>query len=379
MNEAQYNRYNRHLLLAEIGVEGQEKLLRSKVLVVGVGGLGSPAAIYLAAAGVGTIGLIEFDVIDLSNLQRQILYETAHIGLPKVEIAAARLKNINPDVQIIPYPERLTSHNALNIFAQYDYILDATDNFATRYLINDASVLLGKTYIFGSIYSFEGQITVFGAAHGPCYRCLFPSAPNPEKIQGSLDLGIFGVLPGVVGSLQATEAIKLICGIGDSLIGRLMLYDALTMEVREVKIAKNPNCPICGNQPAITSLGGYEAMRGMEPPPDSIPKLSAAELYERLKSPDELLLLDVRDNFEYQAVSIEQALHISLLCLDNELDQIEPYRHKQIVSFCQTGPRGLIAARALNARGFKRSSVLSEGLSGWIKNGYPTKICWEGK
>lgn len=254
MQGSQYIRYKRHLSLPEIGITGQEKILNARVLLIGAGGLGSPILIYLAAAGIGTIGIMESDIVDLSNLQRQIIYETDNTGCKKIKIASDRIKKLNPDIQVIEYDEPLTANNIFSIFKSYDYIIDATDNFETRFLINDACILLRKKYVFGSIYKFEGQVTIYGAENGPCYRCLFPSISDIENYPTSVDLGVFGVLPGIIGTLQATEVVKLICSIGKPLIGRLLQYDALSMRFKEFRINKNPNCPICGNNPTIHSV-----------------------------------------------------------------------------------------------------------------------------
>jgi molybdopterin/thiamine biosynthesis adenylyltransferase/rhodanese-related sulfurtransferase len=365
MSSDQYLRYNRHLLLSEVGVAGQQKLLASKVLLVGVGGLGSPAATYLAAAGVGKIGLVDFDVVDLSNLQRQLLYTTSQIGLPKVFMAAERLRSINSDVQVVTYCEALTSHNALEIFADYDVILDATDNLASRYLINDACVLLGKKYVFGSIYNFEGRVSVFGDLHGPCYRCVFPVPPDQKNIHGSLDLGVFGMLPGVIGIMQATEAVKLICNIGNPLIGRIVLYDALEMTLREMKISKNNLCPICGQNKSITELSGHEKICNLEPSLGSIKKISATELIDFMAQNKNFLLLDVRDTDErYQC--IDGAVHVPINDLHRKIGDLISNNHERVVVFCQTGPRSVCAARAFVANGYKNVFVLDGGILAWL-------------
>ena len=260
-------RYARHLILPDIGEEGQERLLEANVLIVGSGGLGSPIALYLAAAGVGKLGLMDFDSVDTSNLQRQILYDTTQVGKPKAPTAAQRLTTLNTDIQVTPYSERLTPDNALEILQDYDYIVDGTDNFPARYLINDACILLGKHYIYGSIFSFDGQATVFGATDGPCYRCMFPVPPEPGEVPTGADVGVIGILPGVIGLIQATETVKLITGVGRSLVGRLMLFDALEMRFREIKIKKNPACPVCGDNPSILELIDYEAFCGLQKNP----------------------------------------------------------------------------------------------------------------
>lgn len=371
MNNEQYIKYNRHLILPEIGVAGQEKLLKSRILIVGIGGLGSPASIYLVAAGVGNIGLVEFDTVDLSNLQRQILYDASQVGSSKLEIATERLKSINPEVNITKHNGPLTSSNALHILKDYDYIVDATDNFATRYLINDACVLLDKTYVFGSIYNFEGQITIFGAKNGPCLRCLFPSSPEPEDIPSSLDLGVLGMLPGIIGIIQAIEIIKLICKIGDSLIGRLIFYDILTMRLREVKIAKNPDCPVCGENPTIKTLNGYEKICNSEPELEEINIISTLELYRKLKCQDSILILDIREPCEYKNINFEHSIQIPINNLLDRLEEIKEYQNKKIIVLCQTGILSISAAKTLYARGFKSISVLDGGVSSWrLKKDY---------
>jgi sulfur-carrier protein adenylyltransferase/sulfurtransferase len=260
--EEQIRRYHRHIILPPVGGRGQRKLLAARVLLVGAGGLGSPAALYLAAAGVGTLGIVDFDRVDLSNLQRQILHRTADVGRPKVESAASTLGAMNPDIQVVQHPVALTSENAFEILDAYDYVVDGSDNFATRYLINDAAVLTGKTIVHGSIYQFDGQVTVFRPHEGPCYRCLFPAPPPPGAVPSCAEAGVLGVLPGIVGSLQALEAIKLILGIGKPLVGRLVIFDALEMEFTEVRIRRDPACPVCGDQPSITELIDYEQFCG---------------------------------------------------------------------------------------------------------------------
>lgn len=269
LSAEQRSRYARHLILPEIGEEGQRKLLNAKVLIVGSGGLGSPIALYLAAAGIGRLGIVDFDTVDRSNLQRQVLFDTTQVGKPKVAMAAQRLTALNHDVQVIPYRERLTADNALRIFEGFDYIVDGTDNFPARYLINDACVLLGKPYVYGSIFSFDGQVSVFGAPDGPCYRCMLPVPPAPEEVPTGADVGVLGVLPGVIGLVQATETIKLILDIGQPLVGRLLLFDALAMRFREIKLARRPGCPLCGEHRTIHGLIDYEVFCGFDRAPAS--------------------------------------------------------------------------------------------------------------
>lgn len=263
LNPEQLTRYSRHLFLPEIGADGQRSLLKSKVLIVGTGGLGSPISIYLAAAGVGTLGLVDFDKVDLSNLQRQILFTSDQVGMPKIEMAAKRIKALNPDVVIEKYPEKLTSKNAMEILARYDVVIDGTDNFPTRYLTNDACVLLGKPNIYGSILRFDGQTTVFKPKEGPCYRCLFPEPPPPGEVPSCAEGGVMGILPGIIGLIQATEAVKLITGIGRSLVGRFLIYDALNMSFRELKLKRDKNCPVCGDRPTVKKLIDYDQFCGL--------------------------------------------------------------------------------------------------------------------
>ncbi len=370
MNENQYRRFNRHILLSEIGVEGQEKLLTAKVLVIGAGGLGSPIIIYLAAAGIGTLGIAEFDIVDLSNLQRQVLYGTSDIGLPKALIATKRVKEINPDINVIIYNEVLNSDNILKIVSNFDYIVDATDNLATRFLINDACVLLGKTYVFGSIYNFEGQVTVFGAKGGPCYRCLY-STPEPELVPGSLELGVLGTLPGVIGAIQATEVIKLICKVGNPAIGRILLYDALNMQLKEVELIKKMDCPICGSNATMRKLSNYSRICNNEPEIEAVNKISCFEVNNALKRAEEFFLLDVRDRCEYSAISIEGSINLPINEFWDHLDKIEQYKNKKIVIFSNNGYRSMLAAKALYARGYKQIVNLDGGLTEWCNNKLP--------
>jgi len=305
LSHEEVQRYSRHLIMPEVGMTGQKKLKAASVLLIGAGGLGSPLAMYLAAAGIGRIGLVDYDVVDYTNLQRQIIHGTKDVGRPKLESAKARILDINPHVQVDTYQVPLTSANALEIFAPYDVIIDGTDNFPTRYLTNDACVLLGKPNVYGSIFRFEGQLSVFYAQEGPCYRCLFPEPPPPGLVPSCAEGGVLGILPGTVGAMQATEAIKLILGIGESMIGRLLLYDALNMEFTEVKLRKNPNCPVCSEHPTLTELIDYEQFCGMPAHDHSlyaadeangdVRQITPRELKSRLDAGDNLLILDVRE------------------------------------------------------------------------------------
>lgn len=369
LTKEQTIRYSRHILLPDVGVKGQEKLLNAKVLIVGAGGLGAPVSIYLTAAGVGTIGIVEFDEVDLSNLQRQILYNTKSIGSPKIEIAEKRLKEINPDVTILTYNEPLTEKNALTIFKGFDYIVDATDNFATRYLINDACVLLRKTYIYGSIFDFEGQISVLGAKDYPCYRCLFPSPPEKENIPGCLDKGVFGLLPGVVGSIQATETIKQITEIGTPLLGRLLLYDCLEMTMREMKVKRDKNCPICGDNPHIKALSGYESIRGIEPESDTaIQMIGVEDFLYRVNRSENITIMDVREGSERKEIFMENTLNIPLNTIKDRLSDFAEHKEKPVVVLCQTGIMAICAAKVLMASGFEDVQVLENGLDGILEN-----------
>ncbi len=304
-------RYSRHLIMPEVGMEGQLKLKRARVLMIGTGGLGAPLGLYLAAAGVGHLGLVDFDVVDSSNLQRQVTFTTADVGKPTSEAAKARLTALNPMIEIQSFDTRLTSENALELFKDYDIIVDGTDNFPTRFLVNDACLLLGKPNVYGSIFRFEGQATVFGYPGGPCYRCLYPEPPPPGLVPSCAEGGVLGVLPGIVGSIQAMETIKLILGTGEPLVGRLLLFDALAMRFRELKLRKNPECPMCGENRTITKLIDYEefcGIRGEEAPPmtDGIAEITPRELKARQDRGDDLFILDVREPHEYQICNLER-------------------------------------------------------------------------
>jgi adenylyltransferase/sulfurtransferase len=361
-------RYSRHLTLPDVGLEGQTKLRGARVLLVGAGGLGSPAALYLAAAGVGTIGLVDFDVVDASNLQRQIVHGTSSIGRPKTESARERLHDINPHVTIATFPTRLTSTNALDILRDFDVVVDGSDNFPTRYLVNDACVLLGKPNVFGSIFQFDGQMSVFDARGGPCYRCLFAEPPPPDLVPSCAEGGVLGVLPGIIGSLQALEAIKLIVGLGTPLIGRLLLFDGRRMQFRELALAKDPDCPVCGEHPTVTQLIDYEEFCGTLP--DGRGKredaeISARELQrERARKPN-LLLLDVREPLEAAIAHIEGARLIPLRELPARLSELPG--HGEIVTFCHHGQRSLHAREILRGAGFGNVRSLAGGIDAWSR------------
>ena len=352
-------RYSRHLIVPEVGVEGQRKLKAARVLCVGAGGLGSPAALYLAAAGVGTLGLVDFDTVDFSNLQRQILYDTTQVGQRKLVAASARLSSLNPGVAIATHEVALTSANALDIIAGYDIVVDGADNFPTRYLVNDACVLLGKPNVYGSIFRFDGQASIFAAPGGPCYRCLYPEPPPPGLVPSCAEGGVLGVLPGLVGTIQATEAIKLILGAGAPLIGRFLVYDALKMRFRELKLPKDPDCPVCGTRPTITGLheyAGYCAPAGAE--------MTVTELKARIDGGTAPTILDVREPSEHAEARIEGAILIPLGELPRRLDELDPAR--EIVVHCKSGARSARAVALLRQKGFDRAVNLTGGITSWL-------------
>lgn len=365
----QYARYRRHLTLPEVGLEGQQRLLTGSVLLIGAGGLGCPAALYLAAAGVGRIGIVDDDVVSASNLQRQILFATRDLGRPKVEVARERLAALNPDVQIDVHATRLDSKNALELFADYDVIVDGTDNFPTRYLTNDACVLLGKPNVYGSIFRFEGQASVFDARVGPCYRCLYPEPPPPGSVPSCAEGGVLGILPGTIALVQATETVKLLAGIGASLTGRLLHYDALELSFREFRLQKDPACPVCGESPEIRSLIDYEGFCGMpareSSAPAEVPVCSASELARRRSSGEALCLVDVREADEVETARIAGALWIPLGELESRLGELEAMRSAAIVVHCHHGGRSERATRLLLERGFERVENLEGGIEAW--------------
>jgi len=357
-------RYSRHLTLPEVGVEGQERLKAARVLLVGVGGLGSPAALYLAAAGVGTLGLVDADAVDASNLQRQVVHGSAAVGRPKVDSAADRLHDLNPFVRVERIPERLTSGNALGILREYDVVVDGSDNFPTRYLVNDACVLLGKPDVYGAIFRFDGQASVFDARRGPCYRCLFAEPPPPDLVPSCAEAGVLGVLPGVIGSLQATEAIKLILGVGESLVGRLLLFDALKLEFRELALAKDPDCPVCGSRPTVTSLIDYEAFCGV-PTPFAQAEITVHELSAERARGGSVVVVDVREPYEVALAAFPGALHIPLRQLPARLAELDP--RAPVVTLCHLGQRSLAARELLVAAGFKNVRSVAGGIDAWSR------------
>jgi adenylyltransferase/sulfurtransferase len=361
-------RYSRHLILPEVGMEGQQKLKAAKVLCVGTGGLGSPLAFYLAAAGVGTLGLVDFDVVDSSNLQRQIIHSTKDVGRSKIDSATEKLEALNPFLNVVKHETMLTSKNALAIISQYDVIADGTDNFPTRYLVNDACVLTGKPNAYGSIFRFEGQASVFATDEGPCYRCLYPEPPPPGLVPSCAEGGVLGILPGLVGVIQATEAIKLILGKGQPLIGRLLLVNALDMKFRELKLRKNPDCPVCGTHPTVTELIDYEQFCGIVPQEkeapmqNGIPQMTVKELKQRLDAGDELFILDVREPFEYRIAQIGGHL-IPLNELPQRVGELNP--DQEIVVQCKSGGRSQKAAEFLAKNGFTKVHNLAGGITAW--------------
>jgi sulfur-carrier protein adenylyltransferase/sulfurtransferase len=370
-------RYSRHLLLPEVGLAGQKKLRAAKVLVVGAGGLGSPTTLYLAAAGVGEIGLVDFDRVDASNLQRQILYGTSDVGRPKLEAASERLTGLNPGVRVVPHEERLSSANAMEILGRYDVIVDGTDNFPTRYLVNDACVLLGKPNVYGSIYRFEGQASVFDARRGPCYRCLFPEPPPPDLVPSCAEAGVLGVLPGLVGTIQATETIKLLLKIGEPLYGRLLLFDALEMRFRELQIQKDPECDLCSPHATQKGLIDYAAFCGVpaptaEPEASTVPEISPEELKVELDSPEPPLLIDVRDPEEWQISRIEGARLIPRAQLSEKVDELT--RAREIVLYCRSGKRSALATQLLLDLGFSHVKSLAGGINAWADQVDPSLV-----
>lgn len=363
-------RYSRHLIIPEVGMEGQKKLKAGKVLMIGAGGLGSPVGMYLAAAGVGRIGIVDFDVVDQTNLQRQIMHSTKDVGRAKLDSARETLLGINPNITIETYETRLTSENALQLFADYDVIVDGTDNFPTRYLVNDACVLLGKPNVYGSILRFDGQVSVFDAKRGPCYRCLYPAPPPPGLVPSCAEGGVLGVLPGIIGTLQALEVIKLLLGEGDPLIGRLVLFDALKFKFRELRLRKNPDCPICGNEPIMNSLIDYEQFCGIPRQEivrskiDEKNEITVGQLKARLDRGEGIFILDVREPREYEIVNIGAPL-IPLSELPKRYNELDPSR--EIVVHCKMGGRSAKAAEFLRQKGFRDVKNLVGGIDEWVK------------
>ena len=378
-------RYSRHLILPEVGMEGQQKLKAAKVLCVGTGGLGAPLALYLAAAGVGTIGLVDFDTVDASNLQRQVIHSTATVGMLKVDSAEIMLKGLNPHLNVVKYNTMLTSANALEIFKDFDVIADGTDNFQTRYLVNDACVLTGKPNAYGSIFRFEGQASVFGTEEGPCYRCLYPEPPPPGLVPSCAEGGVLGILPGLVGIIQATEVIKLILKIGEPLIGRLLLVDALGMSFRTLKLRKNPDCPVCGTHPTVTELIDYDQFCGVPKPTeagplevaqnqavgdlpvvDGIPQISVEALKAKLDAKEDVFVLDVREPHEYLIANLGAPL-IPVGSLEARVGELAAEKNSEVVVHCRSGARSQKAAVILKNAGFTNVSNLTGGILAWAE------------
>jgi len=378
LDRAEVYRYARHLVLPDVGLQGQRRLKAGRVLCVGAGGLGSPLALYLAAAGVGTLGIVDFDVVDESNLQRQLLHGTADIGRSKLDSAIDRIRDVNPHVRVVPHAVRLTSENALDILREYDVVVDGTDNFPTRYLVNDACVLLGKPNVYGSVFRWEGQLSVFAAENGPCYRCLFREPPPPGLVPSCAEGGVLGALPGIIGTAQAMEAIKLLLGVGQPLIGRLLLFDALEMSWREVALRRNPACPVCGDEPTQTELIDYEVFCGVRPAPGAgvdasaeegrgFDEVDAVEVAAWVAGEEPVFLLDVRDPWEWAAGSLSAhgARLIPLGELGARMNEIPLDRH--VVVYCRSGQRSRVAAERLAHAGYAHVSSMRGGLRGWAE------------
>ena len=369
LSHEEIKRYSRHLLIPEVGLEGQKKLKQSSVLLIGTGGLGSPVSMYLAAAGVGRIGLVDYDVVDYSNLQRQVIHGSSSLGVLKVESARQRLRDINPDIEITTYNEIFTSANAMQIAKDYDLLIDGTDNFPTRYLTNDVCVMLGIPNVYGSIYRFDGQVSVFDAADGPCYRCIFPEPPPPGLVPSCAEGGVLGVLPGTVGTLQATEAIKLLLGIGSTLKGKMLLYNALDMSFDFINLRKNPNCKVCSPEPEITELIDYEAFCGMpmhdhdEGSAGADWDITVQELAEKLSGDHPPRLIDVREPHELMISSLEGAKLIPLGQLAGKLSELDSA--EEMVLLCKSGSRSARALELLVGAGFRKVRNLKGGINAW--------------
>ncbi|HEX4021978.1 MAG TPA: molybdopterin-synthase adenylyltransferase MoeB [Acidobacteriaceae bacterium] len=362
-------RYSRHLILPEVGLDGQQKLKAARVLCIGAGGLGAPLTMYLAAAGVGTLGIVDFDVVEASNLHRQVIHGTSDVGRPKLDSAEDSLKAINPNVKIVKFETRLSSQNALEIFKDFDIVADGTDNFPTRYLVNDACVLSGKPNVYASIFRFEGQASVFATEDGPCYRCLYPEPPPPGLVPSCAEGGVLGILPGLLGIIQATEVIKLILGQGEPLVGRLLLVDTLAMRFRELKLRKNPDCPVCGTHPTVTKLIDYEQFCGIPPAPaknaavvNGIAQMEPVELKRRLDAGEDIYVLDVREPHEFAIAQIGGHL-IPLNDLPQRVGELDPNR--EIVVHCKMGGRSQKASEFLAQAGFKNLHNLAGGIQAW--------------
>ena len=369
-------RYSRHLIMSEVGMEGQLKLKAARALCIGAGGLGSPVALYLAAAGVGTLGIVDFDEVDFSNLQRQIIHGTPDVGRSKLDSAKSRLNALNPEVEVITHEMALSAENALGLFVDYDLVIDGTDNFPTRYLVNDACVLSGRPNIYGSIFRFEGQVSVFAAVDGPCYRCLYPEPPPPGLVPSCAEGGVLGILPGVVGTLQATEAIKFILGVGEPLVGRFLIFDALKMRFRELKLRKDPDCPVCGAHPTVTELIDYDQFCGITPvaaatsAPEAEDEVTVDTLKTRLDQQESFLLLDVREPQEFEICRIPGSVLIPLGDLPSRLSELEG--RDDMIVHCKSGVRSGKAVRLLREAGYSGARNLKGGILAWIDHIDPT-------
>ncbi len=374
LSNAEVARYSRHLIMPEVGMEGQLKLKAASVLCIGAGGLGSPVALYLAAAGVGRIGIVDFDVVDYSNLQRQIIHGTPDVGRPKLDSARDRLEAINPEITVVTHDVALSSANALELLSGYDIIVDGTDNFPTRYLVNDACVILGKPNVYGSIFRFEGQVSVFATKDGPCYRCLYPEPPPPGLVPSCAEGGVLGILPGVIGTIQATEAVKLIIGAGEPLIDRFMIYDALRMRFRELKLKRDPECPVCGDSPTVTELIDYEQFCGITPAVGSETSdgndATVEDLKSRLDADDGVFVLDVREPQEFDICRIPGSTLIPLGDLPQRLTELEG--HDDMIVHCKSGARSAKAVKLLREAGFSKAKNLRGGILAWIDRVDPT-------
>lgn len=378
LTREEVGRYSRHLIMPEVGVDGQRKLKAARVLCVGAGGLGSPATMYLAAAGVGTLGIVDFDTVDASNLHRQVIYATSDVGRRKLQASGERLQSINPNVNVVEHEAALTSKNALDILRGYDIVIDGTDNFQTRYLVNDACVLLKKPNVYGSIFRFDGQAAVFAMPGGPCYRCLYPEPPPPGLVPSCAEGGVLGVLPGIIGLIQATEAIKLILGAGQPLVGRLLLYDALTMKFRELKLRRDAECPVCGDQPTIKELIDYDAFCGITPPQQqkaasgpALPEITVEELKAKFDRGEPVQLLDVREPNEFQICRIEGSKLIPLGQVAARASELDPSR--ELIVHCKMGGRSAKAVAQLQERGFSNIYNLKGGILAWIDRVDPSQ------
>jgi len=368
LSPSEIKRYSRHLILPEVGMAGQLRLKRSSALIVGAGGLGNPLLQYLAAAGVGRLGLVDFDVIDLTNLQRQVMYGTKDVGRKKIDVAKDRLNAINPNVDVQTYESRLTSENAMDILKEYDVVIDGTDNFPTRYLVNDASVLLRKPNVYGSIFRFEGQASVFWAAKGPCYRCLYAEPPPPGLVPSCAEGGVLGVLPGIIGSIQALEAIKILLGKGDILVGRLLVFDAMRMGFRELKLRKNPDCPVCGTNPTVKELIDYEEFCGLRAPSEEVSeeyRITVGELKQKIENDGSVVLLDVREPMEWEIAHLDNAILMPVAQVPARVNELSTA--DEIVVYCKSGVRSARITNFLRELGFRKVKNLVGGLDEWAE------------